>query len=118
MLTPCAVARKNSISPRKIASLKSVVVAPISPGLDASPDWPRREDIIRFQQSTSKRPDKKFKPADGIIETDRGVVWIPVDDSLLKSWSPATPECAGLPRCSAWTGLSQEVEIFVKYCVH
>ncbi len=85
---------------------------------------------MRSQQGTSKKPDKKFKQADGIIQDDRGVVWIPDDDNLLKlrilvaghtgmcghrGW---TASKASIEAHFTWTGLAPDVESFVKSCIH
>ncbi len=54
MLTRCAECPKSSIDTKQIGQLKSLIMAPINPGIDPELDWPILKDMIASQQNAQE----------------------------------------------------------------
>ena len=131
MLTRWAVQERNIVRVSKLQTLKSLMLAPISPHLDAKLDWPRREDIMKAQAKTTEVPDKAFRNQNNFLFiNEKGIVWIPDEAQLLKlRILIAAPTGIGGHRgyrttetCIRahfwWKSLANDVEAFVRSCFH
>ena len=82
MLTRLAVKPNNKII--SIKAFKSLMFAPINPGMDPNLDWPSRDDIIESQKSAYERSPNTFKIMGSIWVDHNERLWIPNDGYLLK----------------------------------
>ena len=130
MLTRWAVSPRKLISSSRTAKIKTLMMAPINPGLDPSMDWPSHKDIIESQKSTKEKPPASFKKTEkGWIDAS-GVNWIQSNDELLKlriilaahagagGHRGRQPTIATIKPHFHWKNLDNDVESFVKSCLH
>lgn len=130
MLTRWAVQPSTRINSIRVGRIKSLMMAPVNPGVDAELDWPTLDDVIASQKATANTPPPSFRlTQDGVADTN-GVLWIPSDDNLLKlriliaahmghgghrSWRATD---ATIRSHFRWNSLGKDVESFVKSCLH
>ena len=65
-------------------SVKSLLLAPITPSLDESLDWPSLADIQTAQAKNDVQPPKSFSRRDGTIQNQSGIIFVPKDEDKLK----------------------------------
>jgi len=130
MLSRWAVQSKSTVNSKRIGRIKTLMMAPINPGLDSSLDWPTFKDIITSQENTSEKPPSWFnKTEQGWVDAS-GVSWLPPNDELLKlriliaahtgpgghrGWGPTR---ASIRQHFYWKSIDKDVESFVKSCLH
>ena len=130
MLTRREVQSNTTEDATKIPRAKSLMRAPMVTAIGSVLDWPTREDVKNSQAASAEKTPKRFKKRKDRIQNDRGVLWIPVDDVILKlriiiaehtglggHWSwPAT--LATVRSHFVWHKMSDDVESFVRSCLH
>lgn len=77
MLTRWAVKPNTKVDPGKVGAIKSLMTAPVNPGLDARLDWTRVEEIVRGQISSPYKPPSKFNGTTDGFKCAKDVFWIP-----------------------------------------
>lgn len=130
MLTRWAVSPKHKVNAKQLPSIKSLIVAPISPGLNAHCDWPSRAEIKEAQRRADSKPGVSFRQTQGLWSSGRGATWIPPNEQSLKlriliaahtgigghrGWRTTKATVAAH---FTWDSLSKDVESFVKSCIH
>lgn len=130
MLTRWAVQDPTSKKAHHAKRLKALIVSPISPGLDARLDWPKRQDIILSQRNSAAKPKERFRVQNGCLMDNRDVVWICPRDRELQLRILVAAHCgmaghrgwrATHSAISAhfwWESLQADTESFVKSCIH
>lgn len=130
MLTRWAVRPSNAIkSVPSSLRLKSLMVAPINPGLDSKLDWPTMKEIAASQNRSNTEPPRNFKNIDGILKNGN-VIWIPSKDAQMKiriliaghtgmaghrGWRTTKATVASH---FFWEKMGEDVKSFVKSCLH
>lgn len=130
MLTRWAVQSKATITTDGHARFKSLMLAPVSPGLDPELDWPTLDGIIASQDASKELAPSSSKSTSKGLVNDEGVSWIPSTDHKLKlriliaahtgygghrGWK-VTHET--VKSRFFWSNMSQDVKNFVKSCLH
>ena len=130
MLTRWAVTPKSNINSNRVGKLKSLMMAPINPGVDSELDWPPLQDIISAQNSAKENPPSSFKQTDDGWVGSNGVHWVSGGEDLLKlriliaahtgyrghrNWRTTH---ATIRSHFRWNSLGKDVESFVKSCLH
>ena len=130
MLTRWAATTKSNINSNRVGRLKSLMMAPINPGVDSELDWPSLQDIISAQNSAKEKPRSSFKQTDDGWVDSNGVHWVPGGEDLLKlriliaahtghgghrNWRATH---ATIRSHFRWNSLGKDVESFVKSCLH
>lgn len=83
MLTRWVVKATSKVVTLKNVSLKALLPAPVTPGLDGIFDWPSLTDIKNSQSNAKSKPPPRFHIRDGLWKNARGITWIPVEDNEL-----------------------------------
>lgn len=127
MLTRWAVQPMSTIS---ALSVKSVMYAPVNPGLDPKLDWPSCDEIIASQESSREKPLAGFNKTDAGWCDEKDRIWIPSDDELLKLRILIAAHTgigghrgqrvtrAAVEGHFLWTKMKKDVHSFVGSCLH
>ena len=130
MLTRWAVSSNRSINAAKVIKAKSLMYAPINPGIDNTMDWPSFGDIVKSQSKTKELPASSFTNTEQGIKNEKGQLWIPKDDKELqmriiiaahtgqgghRSWRVTL---ATVQAYCWWSKMAEDIESFVKTCIH
>ena len=74
LFTRWTVRDRDSVRVSKLRKLKALMLAPISPHLDATLDWPRRVDIMSSQSKTNEVPRKIFEGQNVVLISEEKVI--------------------------------------------
>lgn len=130
MLTRWAVQAPQSVRTGALPQLKSMMVAPINPGVHSQFDWPSMTEIKLSQENSTATPSTRFSQKNGIFRDNKGVVWLPDDNNELKLRVIIAPHCGiGGHRASSptqqtiashfwWSKIETDVKSFVSSCLH
>lgn len=84
MLTRWAAKPKVSVLSKKIPKFKTLMMAPINPGIDGKLDWPEVDEILKSQSNSDLTPPRRFRKSANGYQNSSGVTWIPADDEKMK----------------------------------
>ena len=128
MLTRWAVQPKAKVSAE--LAMKALMLAPINPGLDPKLDWPCLDDIIESQESSAEDPPSNVKKTESGWKDDKGRLWIPSEDELLKLRILIAAHTgygghrakkvteASVSAHFVWKNMKEDVTNFVGSCLH
>lgn len=127
ILTRWAVRPRNNVQSSKISRL---LYSPMTPEKKEKFDWPTRHEISEAQQATTEEPPRSFRYTDGIIQNSSKVIWVPQDNELVRlrimiaghtgrgGHRGVKPTLDIFRQHFWWSTLSQDVETFVRSCLH
>lgn len=130
MLTRWAASPNHIVSNSKVVALKSLLLAPISPGLEEGLDWPSMQDIRKSQETSKENAPQRFVSSNQGLVDKNGVHWIPYEDELLKlriMIAGHSGICGYRGRSTTkaiihahfwWTNMETDVSNFVSSCIH
>ena len=122
MLTRWAVNPTNSVSAFKVLRSKSLMCAPINPGIGSQYDWTRLDEIIKSRSNSKVKLPMSFKITGEGFRNDKKQLWITPDYEQLKlriiiaghtahgghrSWRVTL---ASIQSHFAWTKMNEDVE--------
>lgn len=108
--------------------LQSLMLAPISPSLSESYEWPRPKDIIKCQPRN--RPGKGWELRNSVWVNEKGEIFIPREAKQLRlrilvaahaglaGHRGRDPTIANLEGRFWWQEMRKDAEDFVKSCLH
>jgi len=129
MLTRWAVQPRTSVNAKRVAAIKSLILAPVNPSLDKTLDWPSLADIKASQKKSKEKPPRRFQESNGIIQY-KDVIWIPSNDNSMKirilvaahtglgGHRGPDVTAAAVRAHFMWKNMYEEVKSFVHSCLH
>lgn len=130
MLTRWAVRANQSVQPKNSMNLKSLMLAPVNPGINPKLDWPSMEEVRASQVKSDDAPPSKFDKTPQGVKNQRDVYWIPNNDEVLKlriliaahvgmgghrGWQTTKTTVAAH---FWWAQMDSDIKAFVHSCLH
>ena len=129
MLIRWAVQPKRHANVKRVAAIKSLLLAPVNPGLDKRLDWPSLHDITSSQEKSTETPPKGFTKIGRGLVKNKDVIWIPSQDELLKlrvliaahtGWGGhrgPDVSAAAVKAHFNWPKMNEDIRLFVHSCL-
>lgn len=117
-------------SSTRSTSVKSLLLAPITPSLDDSLDWPSLADIQTAQARSKLLAPQSFTKKEGVTQNKAGIIYIPKDEDKLKlrimiaghaglsGHRGYTTTQRNIKNHFWWPKIDEEVKAFCLSCLH